>query len=185
LARSLSRQPRPRRCGLRTPAVMACAVCTCTARRSCVARTWPRRRSRSADPMPDIFYTNGAGERVAVSAANPLPVAGGGGGGGMTPADISATAPATWDEDSSTIGVDVGTGASQVAAGDHVHAAGDVTSGTFAAARIPSLAISKVTNLQSELDGKQPAGSYAAASHTHDIADVTGLQSELDGKADT
>jgi len=103
----------------------------------------------------------------------------------MTPADISATAPATWDEDSSTIGVDVGTGASQVAAGDHVHAAGDVTSGTFAAARIPSLAISKVTNLQSELDGKQPAGSYAAASHTHDIADVTGLQSELDGKADT
>lgn len=103
----------------------------------------------------------------------------------MEPADISAVAPATWDEETLSIGVTVGTSAGSVAAGNHVHAAGDVTSGTFAAARIPSLAISKVTNLQSELDGKQPAGSYAAASHTHDIADVTGLQSELDGKADT
>ena len=124
--------------------------------------------------MPDIYYTNGAGERVAVSAANPLPVSGGGGGGGMTPADISATAPATWDETTSTIGVDVGSGASQVAAGDHVHAAGDVTSGTFAAARIPSLSISKVSGLQSELDGK------AASGHTHEIADVSGLQAIID-----
>lgn len=36
----------------------------------------------------------------------------------------------------------------------HVHAAGDVTSGAFDAARIPSLAISKITNLQTTLDGK-------------------------------
>jgi hypothetical protein len=32
------------------------------------------------------------------------------------------------------------------------------------------------------LDGKQAAGSYAAASHTHTIAQVTGLQTALDGK---
>lgn len=56
----------------------------------------------------------------------------------------------------------------------HTHAAGDVTSGTLAAARVPSLAISKITGLQSELDGK------AESSHTHDIADVTGLQAIID-----
>jgi hypothetical protein len=33
------------------------------------------------------------------------------------------------------------------------------------------------------LDGKQAAGSYAAAVHTHGISDVTGLQTALDGKA--
>src|SRR5699024_5833571 len=93
---------------------------------------------------------------------------------GMTPDDASATAPATWDETTSTIGVDVGSGASQVAAGDHVHAAGDVTSGTLAAARIPSLSISKVSGLQSALDSK------AASAHTHEIADVSGLQAIID-----
>lgn len=35
---------------------------------------------------------------------------------------------------------------------DHTHAAGDTTSGTFSAARIPTLAQSKVTGLQSALD---------------------------------
>lgn len=43
-------------------------------------------------------------------------------------------------------------------------------------------AIADVTGLQTELDGKQDAGSYAAASHSHAISDVTGLQTELDGK---
>lgn len=38
------------------------------------------------------------------------------------------------------------------------------------------------SNIQTQLNGKQAAGSYAAASHTHLIADVTGLQSALDGK---
>src|SRR5699024_12832803 len=94
--------------------------------------------------MPDIYYTDGDGRRVAVSAANPLPVSGGGGGGGMEPADISAVAPATWDEETSSIGVTVGTSAGSVAAGDHVTAAGDVTSGTFAPTAIPSQATHKV-----------------------------------------
>ncbi len=38
------------------------------------------------------------------------------------------------------------------------------------------------SNLQDQLDGKQPAGSYAAAGHTHTIGNVTGLQGALDGK---
>lgn len=45
--------------------------------------------------------------------------------------------------------------------------------------------IADVTGLQSALDGKQAAGSYAAAVHGHVIADVTGLQAALDGKANT
>ena len=38
------------------------------------------------------------------------------------------------------------------------------------------------TATQSALDGKQVAGSYAAATHTHTVADVSGLQAALDGK---
>lgn len=83
--------------------------------------------------MPDIYYTNGAGERVAVSAANPLPVSGGGGGG-----------PVDWE--------DVENKPSEFPPASHTHAAGDVTSGTFAAARVPSLAISKITGLQGIID---------------------------------
>lgn len=43
-------------------------------------------------------------------------------------------------------------------------------------------AISNITNLQAQLDGKQAKGSYAASSHTHTIANVTNLQSTLDSK---
>ena len=43
-------------------------------------------------------------------------------------------------------------------------------------------AINDVTGLQTALDGKQAAGSYAASSHTHAISDTTGLQTALDGK---
>lgn len=55
--------------------------------------------------------------------------------------------------------------------------------------------ISKVTNLQTALDGKQPKGDYATSkalteglagkantAHTHAVADVTGLQPAFDGK---
>lgn len=42
--------------------------------------------------------------------------------------------------------------------------ASKVSSGTFADARIPALAIGKITGLQAALDGKQASGSYATAS---------------------
>lgn len=42
--------------------------------------------------------------------------------------------------------------------------------------------IADVTGLQTALDGKQVAGSYAASTHGHVITDVTGLQTALDGK---
>ena len=38
------------------------------------------------------------------------------------------------------------------------------------------------TAMQTALNGKQVAGSYAAATHTHTVANVTGLQAALDGK---
>lgn len=43
--------------------------------------------------------------------------------------------------------------------------------------------IAQITGLQAALDGKQAAGSYAAAVHTHVIGDVSGLQAALDGKS--
>lgn len=41
------------------------------------------------------------------------------------------------------------------------------------------------TDLQSALDGKQAAGSYAAASHTHTTSQVTGLDAALAAKLDS
>ncbi len=42
--------------------------------------------------------------------------------------------------------------------------------------------IANILLLQDALNGKQPAGSYAAASHVHPASQVTGLQTLLDGK---
>lgn len=53
--------------------------------------------------------------------------------------------------------------------------------GSYAAAS-HTHAISNITNLQAQLDGKQAKGSYAAASHTHTIANIANLQSTLDSK---
>lgn len=44
----------------------------------------------------------------------------------------------------------------------HKHDAGDIESGTFAAARIPTLAQSKVTGLSSALDSKADSADLAA-----------------------
>ena len=53
--------------------------------------------------------------------------------------------------------------------------------GSYAAAS-HTHSIANITNLQSQLDSKQPKGSYAASSHTHTISNVTNLQTELDKK---
>lgn len=58
---------------------------------------------------------------------------------------------------------------------DHEHAAGDVTSGTFAADRIPSLPQSKVTGLTDALDGKQASGDYATTAQLDAKADQSAL----------
>lgn len=84
---------------------------------------------------------------------------GAGGGGG----------PATWGSITGTLSAqtDLQTALNGKANSSHTHIIADVT------------------GLQTALDGKQAAGSYAAASHTHIIGDVTGLQTALDGKQAT
>lgn len=57
----------------------------------------------------------------------------------------------------------------------HKHAAADVTSGTFDAARIPALAVGKITGLQDALDGKQSSGDYATTAQVDAKADQTAL----------
>lgn len=57
----------------------------------------------------------------------------------------------------------------------HKHAAADVTSGTFDAARIPALPQSKVTGLTAALDGKQDTGDYATTAQVEAKADQTAL----------
>lgn len=52
---------------------------------------------------------------------------------------------------------------------EHKHSAADITSGSFAAGRIPTLAQSKVSGLSEALDGKANAT---------DIPDVSGLASQ-------
>lgn len=59
--------------------------------------------------------------------------------------------------------------------------AATANTGDFAAAS-HTHSIANVTGLQTALDGKQASGSYAASVHTHIISDVTGLQTALDGK---
>lgn len=65
--------------------------------------------------------------------------------------------------------------------------AGQVTSGTFDAARIPALAISKISGLQSALDGKQATvafdGTYNAS--TNKAATVSTVTNAVSGKQDT
>ena len=58
---------------------------------------------------------------------------------------------------------------------EHKHAAADVTSGTFDAARIPTLEQSKVSGLSAALNGKQDAGNYATADQVEAKADQTAL----------
>lgn len=77
------------------------------------------------------------GDIVPVNDENPLPTSGGA-GGGMQPDEITASAPATWDPETKTVGVTTGTTEGTVATGDHTHAASAITSGTLNIARIPT-----------------------------------------------
>lgn len=52
----------------------------------------------------------------------------------------------------------------------------------FTNARAADALQTTVNTLSAAIGGKQASGSYAAASHSHAIADVTGLQTALDGK---
>lgn len=105
-----------------------------------------------------------------------FPIAGGGGGGTVdqeardqiaalttevegvtTDVDSLSTDVDTLTTDLGSLTTEVGTLTTTVAGkadASHTHAAGDVDSGTLAAARIPALAVSKVTGLQAALDSK-------------------------------
>ena|SRR5699024_1697364 len=112
--------------------------------------------------MADIYFTNSDGKRVAVSAANPLPTSGGGGGGGPVDWEDVENKPSEFPPTSHTHAIANVTGlqdaldgkqaSGSYAAASHTHAAGDVDSGTFSTARIPALAISKITGLQAKID---------------------------------
>ena len=107
----------------------------------------------------------------------------GGGSGSSTWGSITGTLSSQTDLQSALNGK---------ASSTHTHIIADVTglqtaldgkqvAGSYAASSHTHI-IADVTGLQTALDGKQAAGSYAAASHTHIIGDVTGLQAALDGK---
>jgi len=72
--------------------------------------------------------------------------------------------------------------------GDVVLVAGDITAGTLATARIPSLDATKLTSGTLAI-GRIPTGTtsttVALGMHTHSVSDVTNLQTTLDAKAGT
>ena len=88
-----------------------------------------------------VGFLDDNGNYVPVSANNPLPT-----GGGIAGDYVESV-------NSQTGEVTLGASDVDAAPTDHTHEAGDVTSGTFAAARVPDLPISKITNLQGNLDG--------------------------------
>jgi len=111
----------------------------------------------------------------------------GGGGGGVQPEDISATAPATWDAETSTIGVDIGTGANQAAAGNHSHTPASIGAATAAqgaladsAVQPGDLATVATSGAYADLTGKPVAAHVADADGT----DTTTLAASVDAIRD-
>jgi len=76
----------------------------------------------------------------------------------LTAADAAAARTAIG---AGTSSLTIGTTASTAAAGNHTHDAAAIASGTLDAARIPTLAQSKVTNLATDLAGKIAKSSIA------------------------
>jgi hypothetical protein len=72
-----------------------------------------------------------------------------------------------------TISVDLGTGASQAAAGDHTHAAADVVSGTFADARISASSVQQHPATQLDTTGAAVVISAAAPPTTGQVLEAT------------
>ncbi len=68
----------------------------------------------------------------------------------------------------------------------HTHALSSISDFPVAVSATELGYLDGVTSaIQTQLNGKQASGSYAAATHAHTITDVTGLQTALDGKAST
>lgn len=107
-------------------------------------------------------------------------------GGGGAQADWGATTGPAVILNKPTLGNsssrNVGTGAGDVATGNHTHATSQITGLDTAlagkAASSHTHSISDVTGLQAAIDGK------AASSHTHTTSQVTGLDTALAAKAD-
>lgn len=89
--------------------------------------------------------------------------------GNFTPSDYLLTSNFTW---SNLIGKP-----STFAPSPHSHSAADINSGTLAAARIPTLSISKISGLQSALDAKATSGTAGSQVRTNTQLDARYVQS--------
>lgn len=100
------------------------------------------------------------------------------GGTPITPAELNRIEAAGAAASAAPAWGDVAGKPSAFPPADHAHAADDVSSGTFAAARIPTLAQSKVTGLTAALDGKADAADLAAL-----VSRVEALESAAEPEA--
>lgn len=89
------------------------------------------------------------------------------GGGGLDPSDISATAPATWDSGTSTMGVAVGTGAGTVCAGNDSR----LTAGAAGTATVRALGTAATTACAGN-DARLLTGSATAVNNAATFADL-------------
>lgn len=108
-------------------------------------------------------------------------------GAGMQAEEVSASAPATWDAETRTIGVSLGTTAGTAASGDHTHTAAQISDATTVGRGVLTAADADAARGAigagtSDLTLGTTASTAAAGNHTHPINGVTGLQDALDSK---